>query len=131
MKGYLSFLFPLLLSACGGGMVNGYSGQAVPDDQVAVIFTPRPNAAISAHTRWVDDMEIAGSVTGNPRVVKVLPGIHQIRAVCYVGSTNLRAFPSIRADFQAGHSYELLCQSKDGKTASLSIEDRGTSYRIQ
>ena len=112
-------------------MVNGYSGQAVPDDQVAVIFTPRPYPAISAHTQWVDDMEVGGSATGNPRVVKVLPGIHQIRAACYVGSTNLRAFPTIRANFQAGHSYELLCQSKDGRTASISIEDRGTNYRIQ
>jgi hypothetical protein len=75
-------------------------------------------------------MEIGGSVTGNPRVVKVLHGMHQIRAVCYVESTNLRAFPTIRANFQAGHSYELLCRSKDGRTASLSIEDRGTGYRI-
>lgn len=125
----LSLLAVLLLAGCGGAIVNGYTGENLPDDKVATIFTPKPYPRTSAHAQFVDELRVGGEIMGNPRGVKVLPGVHQIRAVCYDGSVNRRAFPSIRREFLAGRFYELQCVS-DGRTASLRIVDRGTDYNL-
>jgi len=120
---FIALINVVLLTGCvGGGVVKSYDKPDVPASEIATLFTPSPYPSVSAHTRYVDDRQVGNDFKGNPRVVKILPGIHKIVAVCYKGGINTFAYPSYKATFKKGHYYELRCKVVD--------EDYAEAYHI-
>jgi hypothetical protein len=108
------------VTGCGGGAVrDAYEGAARADSEVAVLFTPTPEAAADKKRRaflaGIDGRTLDAGATAT----RVIPGTHLFNANCVdSGPAKIESSVLFQATVQAGHYYELGCAS---------AVDRGTT----
>lgn len=109
-------------------VISAFDGPDRSDRDVAILFTP----AIDAPSRErsggllsaVDGKAVGSYMDGYPRATKVLPGSRLIKVGCLDAIFNKNMdFRLLRATFEAGHYYELICSP-----FSVAAVDRGTDY---
>jgi hypothetical protein len=107
-------------------VINAYSGPPRSDPEVAILFTPEIESSKNGRSGGllsaVGATTVGSFMDGYPRATKVLPGEHLIKVGCpFIRDLSFRL---VRAKFEAGHYYELVCEG-----FSVAAIDRGTSYR--
>lgn len=118
-----------LLSGCVGvaGMmgasVKAYEGPDRKDSELATLVRTRTEGASgSAFVKAIDDVDYGDDLLrGWPSVVKVLPGNHKISVKCHI--QRKYAFPWLRVDVKAGHTYEVGCRDRGNGYAEASISE--------
>ena len=122
-------MLALLGCASTGTVMNGYDGPERSDREVAILFTPeidppsyeRRGGVLSA----VGGKTVGSFMDGYPRATKVLPGEYLIKVGCLdMILKNNMDFRLLRARFEAGRYYELVCER-----SSVAALDRGASYK--
>ena len=129
IRGAIALLIAAL-AACSATakVIKAYSGPERSDREVAILFTPqikspsieRSGALLAA----VDGNTVGSFMDGYPAATKVLPGTYLIKVGCpsLLQNRNMD-FRLLRATFEAGHYYELICAQ-----FSATAVDRGTSF---
>ncbi len=107
-----------------GAHVNAYSGKELPQAEVATLL-PAGSGTGYAMLARVDGKRYGDEVLGYPDDVRVLPGEHHIEVRCNQG-LNRAAQPEFKAQFVAGHFYNLLCHDLGNGSASAEAKDLGT-----
>jgi hypothetical protein len=109
-----------------GGYGKAYDGPERPDSEVArLISNPDLFAAFSGDQagttiETVDGTDPARYSLAYYRNVKLLPGTHQIKALCVI--VGYKAEPQLTARFEAGRRYEVDCL-RSGSAGYLQIRD--------
>jgi hypothetical protein len=117
------------LTACSAPEVrNTYEGPDRSRAEVAILFTPRPDAypdkRSRAHFSAVDGKHYGTYMAGYPAATKVVPGDVMVKVNCFDAQpAKWETFLLFRARLEAGHYYELACDH-----FSASAIDRGTDY---
>lgn len=122
-------LLALIGCASTAKVINAYRGPERSNHQVAILFTPEVDAPSYDHAGGVlsavDGNTVGTFMDGYPRAAKVLPGESLIKVGCpdMIRKNNMN-FRLLRANFKAGHYYELVCEG-----FSIAAVDRGASYK--
>ena len=122
-------ILALIGCASTGKVINAYSGPERSDREVAILFTPEIDSSSNGRNGGVLSA-VGGNTVGTfmdgyPRATKVLPGEYLIKVGCpdMIRKNNMN-FRLLRAKFEAGHYYELICEG-----FSIAAVDHGASYR--
>ena len=110
-------------------VINAYNGPERSDREVAILFTPEidspSNERSGGYLSAVDGQTVGTFMDGYPQATKVLPGTYLIKVGCIeMILKKSDSFHLLRAKFEAGHYYELICER-----FSIAAIDRGTNYK--